>query len=154
MTEPLEPTVPPNRSHYQCLDCAVDTALVGEYYQLTDEVWASLFQSRWPGKEPGDAVGMLCIFHVEVRLGRELTPADFDTETMNALLAQEDSGTRTMAPIVKDRFLEPVTVEVPEPGATTKRSRPKRAEAVPQGEQPPVPVPVSFDKEEPSGQEA
>jgi hypothetical protein len=68
-------------SHYYrslCLDCGVDTSSkngIGEYYVVTDELWACA--------NPGD-VGMLCIGCLERRLGHELTPDDFKSCPVNS----------------------------------------------------------------------
>jgi hypothetical protein len=52
---------------FRCLDCAVDTAAIDEYYVVTPEVWA----------RAGAGDGMLCIGCLEKRLGHRLDPADF-----------------------------------------------------------------------------
>jgi hypothetical protein len=51
-----------------CLDCHDDVLGAGEYYLLRDEVWLKANPQRQ---------GMLCIGCVEKRLGRRLTPEDF-----------------------------------------------------------------------------
>jgi hypothetical protein len=56
------------RKRFICLGCKVDTGKMGEHYMLRDEVWNKVHTS---------AVGMLCVGCVEVRLGRQLVPADF-----------------------------------------------------------------------------
>lgn len=57
----------------QCVDCAVDTWEIAEYYMVTDDVW------RWYGAGPG----MLCIGCLERRMGRSLTAADFTMAPIN-----------------------------------------------------------------------
>jgi hypothetical protein len=59
--------------HVHCLDCAVDTVALGEYYMVRDEVWE---------QAAGDD-GMLCIGCLEKRLGRRLEPRDFLDIPMN-----------------------------------------------------------------------
>jgi hypothetical protein len=51
-----------------CLDCQNDVLRGGEYYLLRDEVWLEANPQRR---------GMLCIGCVEKRLGRRMTPSDF-----------------------------------------------------------------------------
>lgn len=53
---------------WRCLDCRVDMRTVDEYYLLRDELWLSVVPDR---------VGHLCIGCVETRLGRQLSPDDF-----------------------------------------------------------------------------
>jgi len=60
-----------------CLDCAVDTIEVGEYYMLHDPVWLEA--------NPDDD-GLLCIGCVETRLGRRLQSGDFNDAPINAIV--------------------------------------------------------------------
>lgn len=81
---------------FECLDCGINTLLIGEYYMLTNEAWESMF----PG---GDNGAMLCICCVERRLGRVLTRKDFSKAPINdieafrksPLLTQRISGNYT-----------------------------------------------------------
>ena len=57
----------PNGSH--CMDCGANTSYLCEYYMLKDDIWQSIVPT---------SAGMLCIGDAERRLGRELTPDDFD----------------------------------------------------------------------------
>lgn len=63
-----------NRSKFLCLDCNVDTARQGELYMLIDETW----KLTGLGK-----IGMLCVGHVEERIGRRLIPSDFNDSYLN-----------------------------------------------------------------------
>lgn len=54
-----------------CLDCKWNTHVIHEYYRVTNEVWLQAV----PGNH-----GMLCVGCLEKRLGRELTPADFELD--------------------------------------------------------------------------
>ena len=60
-----------------CLGCGADTAsdALGEYYMVTDEVWAL----------GGAGRGFLCIGCLEARIGRRLTAADFTGAPCNWL---------------------------------------------------------------------
>ena len=58
-----------------CLDCSVDTLIIGEYYMVHDDVW---FQT---GLKKLD--GMLCITCLEKRIGRQLTSNDFSNFPIN-----------------------------------------------------------------------
>jgi hypothetical protein len=62
------------RRRLLCLDCGVNTALVGEYYMLERRVWLEA--------SPDDD-GMLCIGCAEKRLGRRLQPDDFMRIALN-----------------------------------------------------------------------
>lgn len=53
---------------FLCMDCAVDTDTLGEYFVLQHHLWAQIHPDR---------IGHLCIGCVETRLGRKLTAADF-----------------------------------------------------------------------------
>lgn len=53
---------------FDCMDCGVHTVKAGEYYMLTDRVWAKVHDQY---------EGMLCIGCVEERLGRKLRASDF-----------------------------------------------------------------------------
>ena len=55
-------------SRFRCVDCGKDT-FEGEYYTVTDEVWAA------GGLAPHG--GMLCLADLERRIGRWLTFDDF-----------------------------------------------------------------------------
>lgn len=63
-----------NRKKFLCLDCKVDTGKIGEHYMLVDETW------RLTGL---GSIGMLCVEHVESRIGRRLIPADFNDSYLN-----------------------------------------------------------------------
>jgi hypothetical protein len=56
-------------TRFRCVDCGVDTHNSGEYYSVSDEVWAA------SGLAPND--GMLCLADLERRIGRELILDDF-----------------------------------------------------------------------------
>jgi len=53
---------------YWCVDCEVDTRACHEYYMVLRAIWQAFGVGR----------GMLCLGCLERRLGRFLTPADFD----------------------------------------------------------------------------
>lgn len=61
-------------SKWLCLDCGVHTGKIREHFDLLDEVWYAIHDSR---------EGMICIADVELRLGRQLTPADFKDTFLN-----------------------------------------------------------------------
>ena len=54
---------------WHCLDCGLNTTQAGHYYMVRDEVWAASGVASFGG--------MLCLFCLEERLGRELVFADF-----------------------------------------------------------------------------
>lgn len=58
-----------------CIDCKVNTYLIGEYYMVYHSVW----------EESGLRLfdGMLCISCLEKRIGRQLTSEDFSDFPIN-----------------------------------------------------------------------
>jgi hypothetical protein len=62
---------------FRCVDCAVHTGDIGEYYMLEDIVWAA------SGMDAQEGAGMLCIGCLETRLKRKLTPSDFKDCLLN-----------------------------------------------------------------------
>lgn len=65
---------PPNENDF-CVDCSIDTVLIGEYYMVHDHVW---FESGMTKTS-----GMLCISCLEKRLRRKLTSEDFKDLPIN-----------------------------------------------------------------------
>jgi hypothetical protein len=63
-----------SRRKFLCLDCQVDTGKIGEHYMLIDETWRLTGLGKY---------GMLCIEHVERRIGRKLVPSDFNDSYLN-----------------------------------------------------------------------
>jgi hypothetical protein len=63
-----------SRRKFLCLDCKVDTGRIGEHVMLSDEVWRLTGLGQF---------GMLCIEHVETRIGRRLIPTDFNNSYLN-----------------------------------------------------------------------
>lgn len=63
-----------SRKKFLCLDCSVDTGKIHEHYMLVDTTWFSIHASNR---------GMICIGCVEGRLGRSLTPQDFNNSHVN-----------------------------------------------------------------------
>jgi len=62
------------RRRFKCLDCGVDTGKIHEHYFVHAAIWLAAV---------GSIHGMLCIAHLELRLGRQLTPLDFPAVTIN-----------------------------------------------------------------------
>ena len=67
------------RSRFSCLDCRIDTDVIGEYYSVRDEVWTAAVP---------DQDGMLCIGCLEARIHRRLTAHDFTDAPINFIFAQ------------------------------------------------------------------
>lgn len=63
-----------SRKKFLCLNCGVDTGRIGEHYMLIDKTW----NLTGLGK-----IGMLCVEHVEKRIGRKLNAADFNNSYLN-----------------------------------------------------------------------
>ena len=55
-----------SRKKWLCLDCGVDTK--DEHYFIHTPLWL---------KAVGSIHGMVCVEHLEERIGRKLTPKDF-----------------------------------------------------------------------------
>jgi len=70
----LEVDVSKSRKKFLCLDCGIDTGRIGEHYMLIDETWHLTGLRKY---------GMLCIEHVEKRIGRELVTSDFNDSYLN-----------------------------------------------------------------------
>lgn len=81
-----------NRSKFLCLDCHLDTARHGELYMLVDSTWKLTGLGKF---------GMLCIEHVETRIGRKMTATDFDDSYLN----------RPRTGIISARLMERMTNE-------------------------------------------
>lgn len=62
-------------SNDYCIDCKVDTILIGEYYSVYPDVWAK------SGLGPHD--GMLCIGCLESRIGFTLDSSHFTDYPIN-----------------------------------------------------------------------
>ncbi len=63
-----------SRKKFLCLDCGVDTGRIGEHYMLVDETWHLTGLGKY---------GMLCVEHVEERIGRKLVVTDFNGSYLN-----------------------------------------------------------------------
>ncbi|AXH69691.1 hypothetical protein HWB79_gp120 [Streptomyces phage LukeCage] len=63
-----------SRKKWLCLDCGVDTGRIGEHFFLINDVWSLTGLGH---------KGMLCVEHVEKRIGRRLVPADFASVWIN-----------------------------------------------------------------------
>lgn len=63
-----------SRRKFLCLDCKVDTGKIGEHYMLIDSTWHLTGLQKF---------GMLCIEHVEARIGRKLIGKDFNDSYLN-----------------------------------------------------------------------
>lgn len=64
-----------SRKRFLCLDCGVDTGKIKEHYFVRDEIWLPAVGSKQ---------GMLCIEHLESRIGRRLIASDFPAVTINS----------------------------------------------------------------------
>lgn len=63
-----------SRRKFLCLDCGVDTGRIGEHYMLVNETWSLTGLG---------SIGMLCVEHVEKRIGRRLNAQDFNNSYLN-----------------------------------------------------------------------
>lgn len=63
-----------SRKKFLCLDCGVDTGRIGEHYMLVDSTWSLTGLG---------SIGMLCVEHVEERIGRRLNAQDFNDSYLN-----------------------------------------------------------------------
>jgi hypothetical protein len=63
-----------SRRKFLCLDCKVDVGRLGEHYMLVDSTWHLTGLGKY---------GMLCVRHVESRIGRKLVAKDFNNSYLN-----------------------------------------------------------------------
>src|ERR1051326_3251238 len=63
-----------SQKKFLCLDCGGDAGRIGEHYMLIDETWHLTGLRKY---------GMLCIEHVEKRIGRQLVVSDFNDSYLN-----------------------------------------------------------------------
>jgi hypothetical protein len=63
-----------SRKRFYCLDCGIDTGKIHEHYFINTATWLSVVNSTQ---------GMLCIEHLEKRLGRKLNHLDFPDVSVN-----------------------------------------------------------------------
>jgi hypothetical protein len=63
-----------SRKRFLCLDCGVDTGKIHEHYFVQTDLWLSAVGSK---------TGMLCVEHLEARMGRRLVPDDFPDVSIN-----------------------------------------------------------------------
>lgn len=82
-----------SRRKFLCLDCGVDTGKIGEHYMLIDSTWDLTGLGKY---------GMLCVEHVEDRIGRELNASDFNDSYLN----------RARTGIISNRLLSRMTREL------------------------------------------
>lgn len=75
---------------FECRDCGVDTAEIGEYYMVRDSVWRSVVPHKMRGPYCDDGGTMLCIGCLEVRLGRRLKRWDFTTAPINSIFTKSE----------------------------------------------------------------
>ncbi len=66
--------IQPDQNDY-CVDCKVDTLLIGEYYMVHHSVWEDTGLGLYDG--------MLCISCLEKRISRQLTSEDFSNFPIN-----------------------------------------------------------------------
>ncbi len=63
-----------SRRKFKCLDCGVDTGKIHEHYFVETDLWM---------KAVGSKIGMLCVEHLEKRIGRKLNKLDVPDVTSN-----------------------------------------------------------------------
>lgn len=63
-----------SRRRFLCLDCGIDTGKIHEHYFVHTTLWMLAV---------GSISGMLCIEHLEQRIGRRLIKSDFPLVTIN-----------------------------------------------------------------------
>lgn len=76
------------RSRFLCEDCGCDTGKMKEFYFIHTHLWLSVTSS---------INGMLCIGCLEIRLGRQLAPADFTDASINSLRHGSGKSNRLVA---------------------------------------------------------
>jgi hypothetical protein len=64
-----------SRRKFRCVDCGIDTGKIHEHYFVHTSLWLQAMPSIH---------GMLCVEHLEKRLGRQLTQKDFTSASINS----------------------------------------------------------------------
>lgn len=64
------------KSIWKCMECHINTLGTKHYYMLKDDLWKKITSKSFKGHR--HSKGMLCLNCVEKRLGRRLSPQDFD----------------------------------------------------------------------------
>jgi hypothetical protein len=82
-----------SRLLHVCVDCGVDTFVIGERYMVQDALWTKAWEGcHRPKRE------ILCIGCLEQRLGRRLVASDFQDAPIN------DLADPTISPRMRDRL--------------------------------------------------
>jgi hypothetical protein len=79
-----------NEKEFECMGCGIDTAAIGEYYMVTDKLWAKAARAH----ASIDDRGMLCIGCLEKAIGRTLTRSDFKNVPLNYMWPSQSARLR------------------------------------------------------------
>lgn len=72
------------------MGCGVNTSDIGEYYMVTDKLWAQAASAY----ASIDDRGMLCIGCLEEAIGRTLSPTDFKNVPLNYMWPNQSARLR------------------------------------------------------------
>jgi hypothetical protein len=75
---------------FECMGCGIDTAAIGEYYMVTDKLWAKAARAH----ASIDDRGMLCIGCLEHAIGRTLLRSDFKDVPLNYMWPNQSARLR------------------------------------------------------------
>lgn len=79
-----------NEKEFECMGCGIDTGAIGEYYMVTDKLWAQAARAH----ASIDDRGMLCIGCLEKAIGRTLTRSDFKDVPLNYIWPSQSDRLR------------------------------------------------------------
>ena len=82
-----------SRLSHVCVDCGVDTFVIGEWYMVQNALW----KQAWEGR-PRPRREILCIGCFEQRIGRWLVASDFQAAPLN------DPADPAISPLMRDRL--------------------------------------------------
>lgn len=75
---------------FECMGCGVNTSDIGEYYMVTDKLWAKAASAY----ASIDDRGMLCIGCLEESIGRTLLRSDFKDVPLNYMWLNQSARLR------------------------------------------------------------
>ena len=86
---------------FECMGCGVDTNAIGEYYMVTDKLWAKAASAY----ASIDDRGMLCIGCLEEAIGRTLSPTDFTGAPLNWMWPGQSARLRRRLGLPNNEYL-------------------------------------------------
>jgi hypothetical protein len=88
-------------NEFECMGCGIDTGALGEYYMVTDKLWAKAARAH----ASIDDRGMLCIGCLEHVIGRTLIRSDFKNVPLNYMWPNQSARLRERLGYPEDGWL-------------------------------------------------